>query len=872
MSGSAASRWNRHGYPLQTATKGSIPQRPTTPPAEAEDQLLPDQPSATAEPTNGLRLSHQEVDQGPSSPATPNSRNPLTPPPEVQDKNSGVVSQEKTSKPSQVHRSEATWSRGSYPLQSPTKGSTIQHPPPPLLRDQGRAPPTPAQVSQENRDVSDTSSESRHGHPLQTPTGVAPARPPSLAKTPSQTQSDDRPEPHSHHIQEQKENDSVGNAWDRRVYPVHSSTSGFAPEHLPTYPRPEKLSAQDHEQAPAQVQEHGSATARTDAWHRQVYPLQSSTKVSALHHPSQSETETLEPNKPASMTLEQKRLATNVINQWQRQVYPVQSPTGGPGSEYPSMPPSYDEPESNTKPRPSHLPKHIRASRDAEKTGSGGRTIVVCLDGTGDKFDSDNSNIVHLVSCLKKDDPSQVTYYQAGIGTYSSGGLSSGASAALDMAVGSGLGLHVRDAYHFLMHTYKEGDKICIFGFSRGAYTARCVAGMVHKVGLLPPRNLQQIPFAYEFYANDTQAGWLQSEAFKKTFSIEVNVYFLGVFDSVASVGFIPRQLPLSSTPRCKPRHFRHAMALDERRSKFKVCRHQKADHNSIMAVESAGNPVGKLTQFMTKHVLPKYIEQDDQPPLHSHRLDDGDQEFLDDKTDDEYERLTGHTRPFETDVHEVWFIGAHADVGGGAVKNVERHKLSHIPLRWMIRQAFECNTGIIFKTKVLAEHGLDVHTLWPTYEKLTAPLHEPSPSILEKYEELPPRSVRRSKLVPINKHENGEDFYQLKIFKDGQSKTVEDWTPEHVEDFFDAMSPLNDQLIQAPNWWILEFWPVEYKLPIGPESPGFYKKVGMNLGRYRYVEDVEPNLHWTVLHRMRHKGYKIHARHSAHAVWQPTV
>jgi uncharacterized protein (DUF2235 family) len=131
--------------------------------------------------------------------------------------------------------------------------------------------------------------------------------------------------------------------------------------------------------------------------------------------------------------------------------------------------------------------------------------------GTGDKFDGDNSNIVHLVSCLKKDHPSQVTYYQSGIGTYDGGGLSNGLSAAADMAVGSGLGVHIQDAYRFLMQTYREGDKICLFGFSRGAYTARCLAGMLHKVGLLPAHNMAQLPFAYHFYKMDSAEGWRMS-------------------------------------------------------------------------------------------------------------------------------------------------------------------------------------------------------------------------------------------------------------------------------------------------------------------------------------------------------------------------
>jgi len=540
-----------------------------------------------------------------------------------------------------------------------------------------------------------------------------------------------------------------------------------------------------------------------------------------------------------------------------RQVYPMQPSESGfnvqlsTGLEAPEA-----EAGSDLSPNPIHLPKHTPAVLDSEKQDSTGRTIVVCLDGTGDKFDNDNSNIVHLISALKKDDMRQMTYYQAGVGTYGPGGLSGGLSAAMDMAVGSSLGLHVRDAYHFLMHTYTEGDRICIFGFSRGAYTARCLAGMIHKVGLLPPRNIQQISFAYQFYKDESRDGWKQSAAFKKTFSIDVSVYFLGCFDSVASVGIIPRQLPLSSTPTNKPRYFRHAMALDERRVKFKVCRHEEKDWSDIkMEIESPENKTPLSTQSDQRDAPPpKVAPQSRQGKLIHQNL-----------SDEERKRLTASETPFETDVLEVWFVGAHADIGGGAVSNVERHKLAQIPLRWMIRQAFECNTGILFKTAVLAEHGLDVHMLWPKYKRYSAPTHAPPPSLLEKYEKgLPPRSTRRSKLVPIDKRESGEAFFHLK------GHTDEDWTPEQVEDFFDAMSPLNDQLLQAPSWWILEVLPVNYRVPV--TNAPFSERFGMNLGAYRGVEEPGPKLHWTVLHRMQHTGYKIEATVASHVKWQTVV
>ena len=178
-------------------------------------------------------------------------------------------------------------------------------------------------------------------------------------------------------------------------------------------------------------------------------------------------------------------------NSWTPHSYPLQS------SHTEQSPRQEAIPDKSAAPR---LSKTIRAVSDANRFKPKGRTLIICLDGTGDKFDNDNSNIVHLVSCLKKDDPSQVSYYQSGIGTYDGGGLKNGLSAAFDMAIGSGLGDHIKDAYRFLMQTYREGDKICIFGFSRGAYTARCLAGMLHKVGLLPAHNSAQVPFAYQFY------------------------------------------------------------------------------------------------------------------------------------------------------------------------------------------------------------------------------------------------------------------------------------------------------------------------------------------------------------------------------------
>ena len=267
MSASEASRWNRHGYPLQTATKGSIPRRLTTPPAEAEEKLPSDQLSATAGSTrtNGLGPAHEEVDQEQGFAEGPRSRNPLIPPPEVEDKNSGVVSQERSGRPLQVYSSDSMWSRGSYPLQSPTRGSTTSRQPPPHLEEERPAAPAPApaQPSQQKKAMTGTSSWSRSGYPLQSPRGGAQAKPPPPATTPLETSSDQQSEPPSHHFHEHQEVESVDNVWHRQLYPAQPSTNGSAAEHLPTSPRSEKLPEETHKPTPAQIQDHGSITDKT---------------------------------------------------------------------------------------------------------------------------------------------------------------------------------------------------------------------------------------------------------------------------------------------------------------------------------------------------------------------------------------------------------------------------------------------------------------------------------------------------------------------------------------------------------------------------------------------------------------------------------
>jgi uncharacterized protein (DUF2235 family) len=573
-------------------------------------------------------------------------------------------------------------------------------------------------------------------------------------------------------------------------------------------------------------------------------------------------------------------------------LYPVQTQEFTPHPEPP--------PEANAEEDQPRLPKFIRALKDSSGSTPHPRTIVICLDGTGDQFDGDNSNIVNFVSCLKKHSPGeQVTYYQSGIGTYDKGGLRNGVRASMDMAVGSGLGefwafilscsteltqdvgIHIKDAYRFLMQKYRDGDIICLIGFSRGAYTIRCLAGMLHKVGLLPASNGSQVNFAYNFYKDDSAEGWKMSADFKKTFCTDVNVYFLGLWDCVASVGFIPRKLPCTKHPTNSIHYFRHAMALDEHRSKFKVCqweyqqpdlslglrRHSTIDNTHIARLKRSGifRCFGAERQSDISPRSNAALSND----IKLNGITSSKQKMVESRFKAQ-EEATMHHQAVQTDVLEVWFMGAHADVGGGAVRNESRHMLSRIPLRWMIRQCFECNTGILFNTNRLAEQGLDVHTLWPLYQKPLIPTVGPPPVLMEKYEqEILAPLQRRSTVLRIDHEEDAKEDAKE------DASSLEDLQyvlpSESTEDHFDSMARLNDQLVDAKGWWILELWPVKARV-LAQDGEGWEKKVRLNMGRYRAVRGHEPNMHWTVRHMIGENRYTLKARVQKNARWVDSV
>src|SRR5215469_14369178 len=116
------------------------------------------------------------------------------------------------------------------------------------------------------------------------------------------------------------------------------------------------------------------------------------------------------------------------------------------------------------------------------------RNLVICCDGTGNEYGSANSNVVKIYWTLSQQDK-QNAYYHPGVGTLGAKNAFTAAgkwwTKVRGLAFGYGLSDNIADVYLFLMSRYRPGDRIFIFGFSRGSYTARALCGLLQMCGLL---------------------------------------------------------------------------------------------------------------------------------------------------------------------------------------------------------------------------------------------------------------------------------------------------------------------------------------------------------------------------------------------------
>jgi len=454
------------------------------------------------------------------------------------------------------------------------------------------------------------------------------------------------------------------------------------------------------------------------------------------------------------------------------------------------------------------------------------RVLVLCFDGTSNQYSSDNTNVVQFYSLLNKEHTAeQITYYQAGIGTYLNPGVVSpmfqwGAK-VLDLAIACFLDAHVRDGYRFLMRNYKPGDKICLFGFSRGSYTVRALAGLLYKIGLLPRDNEEQIPFAYKLYKRTDDEGVRLAAGFKATFCRAVIVDYVGVWDTVASVGVVyGRNLPFT-TSNAAIKVFRHALSLDERRSKFQPNVYHRPAPSKKAAELDPEHATPMPTQVDTicppsKPSEPETIWKKTMRRLGRHPSKAGP------PSKEKPPPIATELAPtVNCDVNETWFAGGHSDVGGGAVDNSVVHSLSDIPLRWMIRQVVLSQVGILFDPEALVRADIDIAAISQFVQ--AAPVAS-SPSSLGGHVQ--------TKLDAFTAKKHPRDSVESSITDQGQ----------------DSLQPIHDA-VKNPIWWILEVVPMRYSWQ---DTDGtWHRKWGINFGKGREVHSTNPRFHVSVKERM---------------------
>ena len=232
------------------------------------------------------------------------------------------------------------------------------------------------------------------------------------------------------------------------------------------------------------------------------------------------------------------------------------------------------------------------------------RNLILCFDGTNNQFGPENTNVVRLIQALDRDPARQRLYYDGGVGTLPEPGALTAFGQWLSkvggLLLGGGIEWKVEEAYRFLMEMWMPDDRVLIFGFSRGAYSARMLAGMLYALGLLPRGCDNLVPYVMRLYKSlrgssaDVDAYRRLCAEFRLTFArtvpaptlhasdpiVEADrvaeqrhlpVHFLGLWDTVSSVGWAwdPQHYPYTANNRTVD-VVRHAISIDERRWFFR--------------------------------------------------------------------------------------------------------------------------------------------------------------------------------------------------------------------------------------------------------------------------------------------------------------
>jgi uncharacterized protein (DUF2235 family) len=222
--------------------------------------------------------------------------------------------------------------------------------------------------------------------------------------------------------------------------------------------------------------------------------------------------------------------------------------------------------------------------------------IVVCCDGTGNEYCEKKTNVSKLFEMIDKKREDHIVYYDPGVGTIGSAAALSRPgkwfTRLLGLAFAAGLTRNIEEAYEFLMEYYTKGDRVFLFGFSRGAYTVRALAGMLIKCGLLHPIYKNQIPYASKLYRNYYKKyGKQRINEFRETFSRNCIPYMIGVWDTVKSTGLFGRYEFRDFILNTEIKFGYHALAVDEKRSKFAPVLWEKQSGSGDQTIEQVWFP-----------------------------------------------------------------------------------------------------------------------------------------------------------------------------------------------------------------------------------------------------------------------------------------
>jgi uncharacterized protein (DUF2235 family) len=361
--------------------------------------------------------------------------------------------------------------------------------------------------------------------------------------------------------------------------------------------------------------------------------------------------------------------------------------------------------------------------------------LVLCFDGTGNNFTATevDTNIVKIYEMLDRETDDQYHYYQPGIGTFTSGAITNTTNNGWyantkqwidetrdEMFAGSFVD-HVIGGYRFLLRYYTPGDKVYIFGFSRGAYTARFLAEMIDNIGLLSKGNEEMIRFAWQAFSDYQQLGGKFNGTKVSTASKEDDD--VDAYDAAADCAFPEdRHLYKSSThvangtsdkavkpwtgdPSQNPAalYKKHGAGVDKNMSpkqraklymdifRSTFCRKGVKVYflglfdcvNSVAAFDVHKNSTPYMPKAPARHVRHAVS-------VHERRANFKPSLFLLNKEqteDPDYAKKLG----IES-LKEIWFAGNHGDVGGGwPLETVDSQEsdylLSDVALKWMVAE-----------------------------------------------------------------------------------------------------------------------------------------------------------------------------------------